>query len=343
MGADLFKILVIDDSPHARRVLARLLSEELEGAQVDTAGNGQLALAKVGRESYDLITLDLNMPVMDGYTFLRIFRQRDKTPVLAVSSVIESADVELALELGANGFMPKPSDPRRQMETVREELRLKVKNLIPDAPLREIVEEGEAVRYQPGSFPVVVVGCSSGGPPTLQYLLSGLPDKPGAAVIVAQHMPDGFTANMTRRLDRLLKVQVRELADGMTIEAGTVYFCPGGHDVVLAEGQAGKAVAWVTSTGGRTDTLGTPSVDKLFESAATLFGARVVGFVLTGMGRDGAQGVRAINAAGGRVLAEAESTAAIYGMPREAMDTGCVDEQLPLPQMAIELIKAVAG
>jgi two-component system chemotaxis response regulator CheB len=355
-----FRVLVIDDSPHVRRVLAKLLTEEIDGAQVDTAGNGQMAMSRAGRSDYDLITLDLNMPVMDGYTFLRLLRKRIKTPVLAVSSITDSADIELALELGVDGVLTKPTDPHRQMETIREELRLKIRQLLPDTIFtKEKVAEldqsklfsdaaggGGADRNQgtpaPLPCPVVVIGCSSGGPPTLQYLLSGLPPVINAIVVVAQHMPSGFTTNMSDRLNRLLRVPVKELCDSVVVEPGTVLFCPGGHDVRL-ESSDGRVYAKIEAAQGESAKWGTPSVDKLFESAAEVYGERVLGLVLTGMGKDGADGVRAIKAKKGRVIAESQATAAIYGMPKEAVLTGCVDEQLPLPDIAINLIKAVTG
>lgn len=336
------RVLVVDDSPYARQVLRRILEADPLVASVQGAGNGQVALQSALKSPPDLVTLDLEMPVMDGFTFLRLFRRRCQAPVLVVSSHADLCNVERALELGASGFVSKPENPYRDLEVIAAELRLKLRqHWLPAASSAPgaagwIAAEGSSlvVSLRRG-FPVVVIGCSSGGPPTLQYLLSGLPQTPRAAVLVAQHMPAGFTEAFARRLDTLLAVTVREAEAGDPVCPGEVLVAPGGsHLVVRGEGDA--AFLDVVPAVGESCA---PSVDLLFESAAQAFGPRLTAVVLTGMGRDGSRGVRRVKEAGGEVLAESEETAAIYGMPKQAAATGCVDRLLPLPELAVHLMR----
>lgn len=350
-------LLVVDDSPHLRKTLAAFLAREYPAARVDVAANGQVGLRKALAEPYDLVTLDLSMPIMDGYTFLRLFRAKSAVPVLIVSALSDVEHVEKALELGANGFLAKPLDPYRGLADIEEEFRVKLVTLLggkrlghplgkgvwqPEAqdapvlptPLSVFREDPRA----PSGFPVAVVGCSSGGPPTVQYLLSGLPRDMAGAMVIAQHMPRGFTQALTERLDRLLPVTVREALDGEPLRAGEVVFCPGGANTTLRA--AGENVFFSVTPAPEGALV--PSVDELFSSAADVLGSRVLGVVLTGMGRDGTEGVRRIKAQGGRVIAESEETAVIYGMPKQAAATGCVDAQLALPAISVALIRALA-
>lgn len=290
----------------------------------------------------DLVFLDLDMPVMDGFTFLRLFRARSSAPVYVVSAHSELANVERALDLGATGFLSKPSDPYRHLDSIAEEVCLKIGTVVRQ---RERRLSGRAGTRQalcralaPGPFPVIAVGASTGGPSTLQYLLTSLPLDLGAAVLIAQHMPAGFTECFARRLESLLRIPVKEACAGDEVLPGRVLICPGGRHLVVRGGNRPRVD--LEADGGA---LWVPSVDRLFSSASEVFGSRLTAVVLTGMGRDGAEGVREVKARGGRVLAEAQETAAIFGMPRQAAATGCVDELLPLPELAVRFIRAVTS
>lgn len=324
------RVLVVDDSPFTRRILRRILAEDPLVGEVDGAANGQVALEKVLRRPPDLITLDLQMPVMDGFTFLRLLRARSSVPVLVVSSYAELANVEKALKLGASGFISKPGDPYRELTAIAGELRVK---------LRQQLGIERRSRAPAEDHPVIAIGCSSGGPSTLQYLMTGLPRDPRAAVLVAQHMPPGFTETMARRLDGLFPYPVREARHGDPVRPGEVLVGPGGRHLAVRGTGHGASLAVEAPT----SELYRPSVDRLLESAAETFGPRLTAVILTGMGRDGARGVRAVKAHGGTVLAESEETAAIFGMPKEAAATGCVDELLPLPEIAVRLIRLAGG
>lgn len=338
-GGGGLRILVVDDSPYTRQIIKGILEADPLVAEVDGAGNGQIALQKALHRPPDLVTLDLQMPTMDGFTFLRMFRSRSRAPVLVVSSYADLANVERCLALGASGFVSKPGDPYRGLTGIAEELRLKLRELVAANPQGATEAPApEAPRAAPDAFPVVVIGASSGGPATLQYLLTGLPRNLGAAVLLAQHMPLGFTESFAKRLDGLLLHPVREARDGETIRPGEVLLAPAGRHLSMR--RIGSTVkARLEPPGGA---LYVPSVDRLFESAATAWGPLVTAVILTGMGRDGAEGVRAVKAGGGLVLAESEETATIFGMPREAAATGCVDEVLALPDIAVRLLKITA-
>ncbi len=344
MSAPGVRVLVVDDSPFARRILREALERDPRVGTVDSAANGRAALQKALQHPPDLVTLDLHMPVMDGFTFLRLFRARSDVPVLVVTSHADLGNVERGLELGATGFVTKPSDPYRDLDSIAEELRLKVGQVIGDRSRgrrQSTDRSGSAPVAAPSrtAFPVVALGASSGGPPSLQYLLSGLPADMTAAVLIAQHMPQGFTGSFARRLDGLLPVRVREAVAGEEVCPGTVLVAPGGRDLAVRASGSGGQVVLEPPVG----THGVPSVDRLLTSAAEVFGARVTAMILTGMGRDGAAGVRAVKAAGGRVVAESEETAAVFGMPGKAAATGCVDLVLPLPEIAVELIRCAGG
>lgn len=341
-----YRVLLVDDSPYTRQVLREMLEAEPLVGEVDSAGNGRIALDKALHRPPDLVLLDLQMPVMDGFTFLRLFRGHSAAPVLVISALTELQYVEKALDLGASGFIAKPTDAYRDLKSIGRELQAKLRVHLGNAP-----EPGtHAARVPPPPpllspsadgepFPVVVIGSSSGGPPTLQYLLTSLPSTLRAAVLIAQHLPPGFTQSFAQRLNNLIAPPVGEARDGQPVEAGTVVISPGGRNLAVRNGPGGARL-YLEEPG---STVQVPSVNRLFTTAAEVLGPRVTGFVLTGMGRDGADGVRAVKAAGGVVYAESEETAAIYGMPREAAATGCVEELLPLPEIATRLIAVVGG
>lgn len=331
------RVLVVDDSPYTRQVLRDMLEADPLVGEVDGAGNGQIALDKALHRPPDLVLLDLQMPVMDGFTFLRLFRRHSAVPVLVVSALSDLGHVEKSLELGASGFIAKPPDTYRDLKLISREISAKLREFLVRA--RPAPREAPPTPAPRASFPVVVIGSSSGGPPTLQYLLTGLPASLAAAVLIAQHLPPGFTQSFAQRLDGLIPHPVREARDGQPLAAGEVVICPGGRNLAV---RSGSDRPWLALEDPGT-TVPVPSVDRLFSSAAEAFGPRVTAFVLTGMGRDGAQGVRSVKRAGGTVFAESEETAAIYGMPREAAATGCVEEVLPLPEIAVRLIEVARG
>ena len=300
----------------------------------------------------DLVTLDLEMPRMDGYTFLRWLMRTHPLPALVVSSRESNKSVFRALELGAADFVLKPvSYASERLAQIEGELVAKLREVAAARPDRLAVRAERFAatvdrapphrRLAPaaGRYRCVAIGASTGGPPALQQVLAALPPDLPAGVVIAQHMPEGFTRMFADRLDRLVPLRVREAEGGEALEPGQVLLAPGGRNLLLERGPGGRVVARVEppAAGDRY----VPSVDRLLTSAAGACGGGVLAVVLTGMGDDGAAGVGAVRAAGGLTLAEAEETCVVYGMPREAVRTGAVQRVLPLPEIGAAIAREV--
>lgn len=351
----ILRALVVDDSSFNRRTIADILTS-IPGVEViGKAADGEEALRMVLSESPDLVTLDLEMPKMDGFTFLRMLAARKPTPVIVVSGRAAKPDVFRALELGAMDFIVKPTTlASPELNNIKAELAAKV-NLVrqmrapkPDAKaqtttgLTRRVTGNEERKMPTDPLPrrMIVIGASTGGPPALVQLFSRLPSDLPAAICIAQHMPERFTTTFAERLERLGGVRVGELEGSEPVRAGRAVVCPGGRAVDVI--QKGSAI-WVRSVFPTGEDRYVPSVDRLFRTAAAIFGPRTIGVILTGMGDDGTKGAEAIRKAGGYVIAESEESAAIPGMPQSAVRAGVVNEVLPLVAIADRLQKLVMG
>jgi two-component system chemotaxis response regulator CheB len=328
----LLRVLVIDDSAYSRRTIAQILERSPLVEVVDVARDGEEALRKALTLELDLITLDLEMPRMDGFTLLRLLMAQKPTPVLVVSGLAGKEDVWKALELGAIDFVAKPT--RRaapELATIEEELLRKVlavRELRIDR-VRERLRRPPALARRGGvSAPrSVVIGASTGGPAALMQLFGAISEPGACAFLVAQHMPEGFTRSFAERLARTTPFAAREADSGMTPEPGSVLIAPGGRHLEL-EARGADVVTRVLEA--KPADRFAPSVDRLFASAASCYGPDLLAVVLTGMGDDGAAGSLAVKRHGGNVIAESEETAVIYGMPRQAARIGAVDALLPL-------------
>ncbi|MBW2494306.1 MAG: chemotaxis response regulator protein-glutamate methylesterase [Deltaproteobacteria bacterium] len=341
MIRSLIRVLVIDDSAFSRQAITRMLDASPLVEVVGVARDGEEALRKTFELQPDLITVDLEMPRMDGFTFLRVVMSKRPTPVIVVSGRTGEEDVFRALELGAVDFVCKPS-PRatpelnniehelvRKVHAIRDLRIEKVQTRIGPAPAR--VQQGVAPSVSRSPSKVVVIGSSTGGPASLMQVFSSFVEAPPCSFVVAQHMPAGFTRGFAERLDRLTRMRAFEAEGGETLAPGTVLIAPGGKHLEL-ENVKGRVVTRLVSAGDRDKY--TPSVDRLFESAAKHIGSELLAVVLTGMGDDGREGVRSVHLSGGSVIAESESTAVIFGMPQQAIRTGLVDQILPLGEIA---------
>jgi two-component system chemotaxis response regulator CheB len=355
------RVLVIDDSAFNRQTITQMLEAEPGVRVVARAGDGDEGLRQVFAHQPDVITLDLEMPKMDGFTFLRILMSKRPTPVIVVSSHARRDSVFKALELGALDFIAKPT--RRISPELREIERDLVQKIRLIAQLRVVplaerlpprrrdslqVPEGtpppadpagaraprRSALLTPAPLRVVVIGASTGGPPALQHIAQALPPPMAlpVAIVVAQHMPTKFTAAFAERLGRTSTWPFREAQPGDRLAPGAALVAPGGAITTLVRGDDGEVRVSIASPSPGDHF--TPSIDRLFASAAEVLAERVLAVVLTGMGGDGARGVRAVKAAGGRVVAESAETAVIFGMPEEAIRTGAVEEVLPLAQIA---------
>jgi two-component system, chemotaxis family, protein-glutamate methylesterase/glutaminase len=342
------RVLVIDDSAYNRRTIVKML-EEIAGVEViGYATNGEDGLRKVIDLQPDLITLDLEMPRMDGFTFLRILMQNRPTPVIVVSARSQDEDVFKALDFGAVEFIAKPSAKiSPELFNIREDLENKVRE-ISRADMNKILgrnadlaQESPEPAPLPATsgklrFDMVVVGASTGGPQALQTIFSAIHEPLSIGFAVAQHMPPNFTRTFADRLNRFSGMEIREAKGGDIVRPGLVLMTPGGKNLTFRRWGGDVLVNPVDPPPRQ---LYVPSVDVMFESAAQVYGSRLLGVVLTGMGCDGAAGVRRIKERGGEVLAEAEETSVVFGMPKEAIATGLVDEIVPLPKMCQEILR----
>lgn len=338
------RVLVVDDSVFNRRLIGEIVSTVEGVTVVGKAANGEEALQMLGALEPDLITLDLEMPKMDGFSFLRFVMARRPTPVIVVSSHSAKENVFRALELGALDFVAKPSaSSAKELDVVRSELVAMVEmvtNLRPHKldgrgargtvttllrAVRDTDERPLPLIDTPEKLIVIVA--STGGPSALVELFPWLRSDMQAAVLVVQHMPVRFTRTFAERLDRLGGVRVTEAVDGDRLLAGRALVCPGGKclDVVRVKDR------FVVRVGPpRPEDRYVPSGDRVLSSAAKAAGRRVVAVVLTGMGDDGSVGVKVVNEAGGTVFAQSPEDALIDGMPKCAIRAGAVHHTLPL-------------
>lgn len=331
------RVLVIDDSAFSRQTITRMLEISPLVEVVGVARDGHEALRKAFELEPDVITLDLEMPRMDGFTFLRLLMAQRPTPVLVISGRAGEEDVFRALELGAVDFIAKPT-PRAapELAQIEQELIRKV-HAIRELRIDKVRERlgtapAPAGRARGAAAPrLVAIGSSTGGPTALMQIFGAFAEAPPCAFVVAQHMPTGFTRGFAERLDRMTALRALEAQGGEELLPGSVLVAPGGQHLEL-EHEGSRVVARVVPASSR-DKF-TPSVDRLFQSAAKHLGADLMAVVLTGMGDDGRVGVRAVKDAGGSVLAESESTAVIFGMPLQAIRSGAVDAVLPLHDLA---------
>ena len=337
----MIRVLVADDSAYSRVTLSRMIESDPEMKVVATAVNGEEAIRLAVAHEPDLITLDLEMPGLDGFSVLRWLGANRPTPTIVVSSRHGREDVFRALELGAVDFIVKPqahaSPDYANLEGVlREKLRaaagahLKPPVLVDRLKPPAIAAPGEGV---------LVIGASTGGPSALSTLFSGLPAVP-YPIVVAQHMPGGFTRLFAQRLARIAAFPVEEARDGERVHPGRAYVAPGGGHLEFSRDSGG--VRFRISPRLPQD-LYSPSVDRLFRSAAAVYGSKTVALVLTGMGSDGKEGVVTVRKAGGGTLAESRDSAVVFGMPREAAESGAVDEVLPLGEMPQAIVRRLSS
>ncbi len=339
------RALVVDDSAFSRRAITRMLRTSPLVEVVGSARDGEEALRKTLELQPDLLTLDLEMPRMGGFAFLRLVMNRCPTPVIVISGRAREEDVFKALELGAVDFIAKPT-PRaaEDLAGIERELIRKVHAIqhLRIDKVRERLDALPAVVSAPGpgteARSVVAIGSSTGGPAALMRIFGAFPRPPSCSFLVAQHMPAGFTRGFADRIDRLTRLRAREARGGEALAPGQVLVAPGGHHLEL-ESAGGRIVSRVVPR--EAGDKYAPSVDRLFASASKHVGQDLLGVVLTGMGDDGAEGARAVKSSGGAVIAESERTAVIFGMPQQAIRAGAVDRVLPLDAIADEIQRGV--
>jgi two-component system chemotaxis response regulator CheB len=350
------RVLVVDDSAFMRKVLRGLLESDPLIQVVGTARDGQDGVRQALALEPDVVTMDIEMPRLDGFGALRELMMARPTPVVMVSShTSEGAEATIkALTLGAVDFVAKPSGSiSLNMHVTREELIAKVKGAAGATPrFRRVLAELPPLRRElggsaaSGALPglvgelpikrVVAIGCSTGGPGALHQIIPRLPADLSAAYLVVQHMPPGFTKSLANRLNEISAVQVKEAEEGDLVSAGRVLVAPGGYHMTVGPDGRVHLDQEPSLHGVR------PAVDKLFESLAPLYGNRMVGIILTGMGYDGAKGMGQLKKRGATTIAEDASTCIVYGMPKVVIELGLADQVLPvheIPEAVVRLVR----
>ena len=349
------RVLVVDDSVVIRRLLTDVLSQDPEIELAGTAPNGRIALAKLPQLTPDLVTLDIEMPELDGLgTLPEIRKLYPRLPVIMFSTLTErgaSATFD-ALSLGASDYVTKPANVgsvAAAIQNVREQLIPKIKALcatptMPPASRSTSVAASSTIVPRPiNRLPqrcdLVVIGSSTGGPQALQAVLKDLPASFPVPIVVVQHMPPIFTHHLANRLNQECPLTVREAAQGDIVRAGEVLIAPGNYHLELRRGARDVSVVLTQAP---PENSCRPAVDVLFRSAAQLFGAHTAAVVLTGMGQDGRRGAEQIVRAGGHVVAQDEATSVVWGMPRAVAEAGLARQVLPLGSIAQDLLRNVA-
>jgi two-component system, chemotaxis family, protein-glutamate methylesterase/glutaminase len=332
------RVLVVDDSALMRKLIPAILARDFSIEVVGTAMDGAFALKKIQELKPDVVTLDLEMPRMDGMETLRLIMRTAPLPVILFSTHSKQGGYATlkALALGAVDFLTKPKDAAAgRLDDIADQLIAKIKvakraskhKLPPVTVAEELPRVKKKVRSALPPRRVIAIGISTGGPNALQYLLSQVPSHFLSTVVVVQHMPEGFTEMFAKRLDECCPLEVHEARSGDLLLAGRVLICPGNRHMMVRRMPRGDMV--VLSDGPPVNGH-RPSADVLFHSVAQEFGLMAVGVLMTGMGDDGAEGLGAIKAAGGMTIAQSEDTCVVSGMPRAAILKGYASKVIPL-------------
>lgn len=341
------KVLIVDDSAFMRTAIERMLHTDPAIEIVGSAANGREAVEKALRLRPAVITMDVEMPIMDGLHALKEIMRVCPTPVLMVSSLTkEGAKVTLdALELGAIDYVPKPgSTLSASILSLKEDLLAKIHAASSAQPrtikLEYLQGRRQAKRPQTPADEIitraVLIGASTGGPPALQKILSSIDPALPAPIIIAQHMPKAFTAAFASRLNLLCGIRVKEASDGEILQNSVAYICPGDFQTRVNRTIDGKFSFAITSNSSEQDRFA-PCINTLFFSAAKEFAHKAVGVLLTGMGEDGVRGLKNIKLMGGLTIAQDRSSSVVYGMPRAALEQEAAVRILNLDEIANEI------
>ncbi|AIG97920.1 Chemotaxis response regulator [Archaeoglobus fulgidus DSM 8774] len=339
------RVLVVDDSALVRMAVTDILTKA--GIEVvDTAKNGREAVEKALKLKPDVITLDINMPEMDGLTALKLIMEKQPTPVVMLSSLTKEGARETleALKIGAVDFVTKPDGALVDLSSVAQELVRKVQmaastslNVLRLQNLKKI--KGEVVRgnWKGKTKDVcVLIGSSTGGPSALEMIIPRLPADIPAPVFVVQHMPPGFTKQLAERLNSISEVEVKEAENNERVKDGVVYVAPGGYHMKV---RRAANVVRIKVVDGEPVNAVKPSVDVTADSVVQAYGGNVVGAILTGMGEDGAYGMKLIKDRGGLTIASSEDTCVVFGMPKAAIELGGITSVKPVFEIAEEIVR----
>ncbi len=348
------KILVVDDSAFMRKVITDMIESDHQMEVVGVARNGEDAISKIKLLKPDVVTLDIEMPKMDGLTALRTIMSEMPLPVIMLSSLTKKGAEETlkALDLGAFDFITKPSSlikvsapevKNELIEKIQIASRTKVKALkspktYPEATQREVPVQPSNISTNNRFKKIVAIGTSTGGPRALQDVIPYIPGDISASIVIVQHMPPGFTKSLAERLDSMSQIHVKEAENGDIMKQGWAYLAPGDQHLKVTK-QNGQFVIKLDNSdrvsGHR------PSVDAMMESIVEMNHKNVIGVIMTGMGADGAQGMKKIKDSGGFVIAQDEESCIVFGMPKIAIKLDAVDKVVGLSNIANEIVKAM--
>ncbi|HAS72870.1 MAG TPA: chemotaxis response regulator protein-glutamate methylesterase [Clostridiales bacterium UBA8960] len=348
------RVLVVDDSAFMRKVIADMISSDPGMEVVAVARNGEEALQMIVDHKPDVVTMDIEMPKMDGLTALKQIMENSPMPVIMLSSLTKSGAVETlkALDYGAFDFITKPTSlVKVSTPEVKEELLSKIKiasrtkiakplsahKIVSVSHMRPVIERkpySGSTKFKK----LIAIGTSTGGPRALQDVIPYLPKDIDAGILIVQHMPPGFTKSLAERLDSMSQIRVKEAEDGDVINAGIAYLAPGDSHLKVTK-QGGQFVIKLDS--GDRVSGHKPSVDAMMYSIVELQEKNVIGVIMTGMGADGADGVSKLKANRGYVIAQDEESCVVFGMPKSAIKLGVVDKVVSLSNIANEIVKAM--
>jgi two-component system chemotaxis response regulator CheB len=355
-GGGLVRVLVVDDSAFMRKSLTMMLEETKQIQVVGVARNGEEAVQQVHQLNPDVVTMDVEMPGMTGLEALKRIMSERPTPVLMVSSLTTDGAQETlqALEYGAVDFVPKQLDGvASKIAEIQKELVAKVMAArsagvrVKRAPAAGFAKAAGAHLKSISSHSVsitrgsklVAIGCSTGGPQALFEIMPLIPGDFPAGIVIVQHMPKSFTKPFAERLNNICALEVREAADGEEVKPGRVLIAPGGSQFRVAKRSITSTIVKLSPNVEKHPHA--PSVDIMLQSVASIYGERSIGVILTGMGHDGLEGMRAIKAAKGRTVAQDEATSVVYGMPKAVADAGCAEKVVGLSKVIGEIMNMV--
>jgi two-component system chemotaxis response regulator CheB len=344
------RVLVVDDSAFMRSALTRMIVSDSEFEVVGTASCGEDALKKIPALDPDVVTLDVQMPGLDGLATLRYIMHRFPRPVIMVSSATEK-DAETtfnALSAGAFDYVPKQlltttleidhirCDLIAKIRAAAQSRRVRAAGLLRKPPASVALGVNSANLITPA---VIAIGTSTGGPNALEQILPCLAADLPVPILIVQHMPAGFTSSFAQRLNNICAIGVREAMQREVIRPGVAYICPAGVHMRVQR-QLGSAHVLIELSASPMDSLHMPSVDILMESVAEVFEDRAVGVIMTGMGSDGAEGMKAIYRAGGLTIGQDEASCAVYGMPRACAEARVLNRVVPLAEIPLQIMQA---
>ncbi|MFP4424690.1 MAG: chemotaxis response regulator protein-glutamate methylesterase [Candidatus Woesearchaeota archaeon] len=336
----MIRVIVTDDSAFMCKLLSDIINSDPELEVVATARDGKELLEKLEKNKPDLVTLDISMPVMDGITALKEIMNKNPLPVIMISSLADEENTFTCLELGAVDFIPKTSgiisiDMNKKKDIIINKIKAAFSARLDTTITEQSV--GETKPYSGKYDQILCIGASTGGPKAIESVLQGLPGDFPLPVLIVQHLPEEFTLPFSKRLDRLCALKVKEAENHEAIKPGVVYVAPGDFHMEIKKEKVPviKLTKDLVVLGVR------PSVDVMMKSAAEIYGEKTIGVLLTGMGKDGAEGMKLIKDKNGETIVQDETTSIVPGMPRAAIKLGAATEVVPLSSIAKEVLKRI--